>query len=485
MCNSTTTGEISTFGWDTAFAVRIENVNAAIVSQKSSPAGFSFTDPADAQVHCSGTFGDWQVVRGGDGSGVNVQLPLLSISGQMKDNDGYVPYTCAGASIIVTVRLTYFDTGQPNEQNLKVKPTSDTPDVPVVELYSADFSQHPVQPSYALYAIQAAVMNWCADNLADFEHVFSVIDINDEADTGAWSFLKPTAVSYAYVDGETDADAFLGVLAMTTGSPSGGLQQVLDTRIVQASEEGAFCISRGLLLSKLILPNLMALWPNLQATQISVLDDCIKLNPNQSVDLPQTEYQGNTYTPQLKQFTLSIEGQQVTIDAYTETDVQDGVTAWCRNVAQYTLVKSTNKSGQTTLAYEQLGEPQTSNGHYIAEWVEITDAILAVVLGVALAALAIVTGGAAVPIIAVIGALIVGAVALSPTIDGMIQNNDAPAIDLLQENIYAPIVWTDSQAFAVSSVDLNGSLRLGGALGFSALRQILANQQPLNALQAC
>ncbi len=34
-------GEISTFGWDTAFAVRIENVNAAIKNRRASPHGFS------------------------------------------------------------------------------------------------------------------------------------------------------------------------------------------------------------------------------------------------------------------------------------------------------------------------------------------------------------------------------------------------------------------------------------------------------------
>jgi hypothetical protein len=38
----------------------------------------------------------------------------------------------------------------------------------------------------------------------------------------------------------------------------------------------------------------------------------------------------------------------------------------------------------------------------------------------------------------------------------------------LQENIYAPIVWTDSQDFTIQVVDLNGAIRLGGALGFGS-----------------
>lgn len=461
------TGDISTFGWDTAFAVRIENVNQAISNRKVSPPGFSYTDPGDPNIYCKGSFSDWMVVRGGDGGGVNLQLPILNVAGQMKGTSGYLPYTCSGGSITVTVRLTFFDTGTANQKNLKVNPTSDSQDTPVVEFYSASFDTGAIDPSYAVYALQAALMGWCSTNLGAFQHVFSIVDLNDEADTGAWSFLKPTAVSYAYVDGPTDADAFLGVLAMTAGEDPGVEQQVLDARIVQSGEEGAFCISSSLLLNKLIFPNLQTLWPNLSSSQVTFSENAIQLNPNQSVSLPQVEYQGSNYIPQLQEFSLTIEAAQITIESYTVTDVQNGVQAWCRTTARYTIVKGTNKSGQTTLAYQQQGDPQVSNGHTIAEWVEITDIILALVLAVAMAVLTVLTDGAASVAIAIVGALIVGLIALSPQISGLIENDDAPAIDLLQENIYAPIVWTDSADFTVTAVDLNGSLRLGGSLGFA------------------
>ncbi len=460
-------GEISTFGWDTAFAVRIENVNAAIKNRRASPHGFSYTDPGDANVHCSGAFGDWAVVRGGDGGGVNVRLPIQNVRGQMKASSGYTAYSCAGAAVTVTVRLHFFD-AEGNKKHLKVKPTSDSPDVPAVEPYDADFSQHPVQPPAAVYAIQAALLEWCMSNLGAFVHVFSIVDINDEADRGVWAFLKPTEVSYAYTDGDSDADAFLGVLAMTMGESSGGLQQVLDTRIVQAGEEGAFCISRTLLLKKLIFPNLQALWPNLRASQVTFAENVIVLNAHEAVDLPQTEYQGTSYTPQLREFSFTIEGPQITVKSYTVTQVQDGVQAWCRATARYTITKGTNKQGQATLAYSQLGTPQVSHGHDIAEWVKITDDILAIVVGIGVAVLVVLTDGAAAVVIAVVGALIAGAIAVAPEISGLIEDNDAPAIDLLQENIYAPMVWTDSSDFVVDTVDLDGSLRLGGALGFGS-----------------
>lgn len=466
-------GEVSTFGWDTAFAVRIENVNAAIAARKMSPTSFTYVDPQDPETHCSGSFGDWQIVRGGDGPAVLVELPMSGVTGRAKGRDGYSDYTWAGGSFTYAIRLEFFDAGVDattgnRSMQLKAKPTSDTPTVPVVEFQSSSISTMP-DPAWTVYAIEAAVTAWATANLADFAYIFSVADLNDEADKGEWHFLKPTTVSYSYVDGDSDEDAFLGVLAMTTGRSAAGLQQVIDKRIVQGTEEGAFCISRTLLLEQLIQPNLLTLWPNMTADQLTVAEQSLSLKPNESVDLPQVEHQGTWYTPQLQEFSVTIEGAQVTLDAYTITQVQDGVQAWARTTARYTLTKGVNKQGQTTLAFEKYGpdpNPQVSHGHNIAEWVKITDAILAVVLAIALAALAIVTEGAAVPIIAVIGALIVGAIALAPTIEGLIINGDAPAISLLAANVYAPMVWTDSKDFEVQTVDLDGALRLGGALGF-------------------
>ncbi|WBO21381.1 TULIP family P47-like protein [Sphingomonas abietis] len=460
-------GEISTFGWDTAFAVRIENVNAAIRARKASPASFHYADPVDPKLVCQGQFGDWQLVRGGDGDGVNVLLPLQNVTGVAADQASYTDYRWAGGSLTFTVRLHFFEGPETSSRHLKIKPTSDEPSVPVVQYYATDETVAP-SPAWAIYAIQAALEGWCTQNLADFAYIFSVADLNEEADKGAWSFLKPSYVSYSYVDGPSDADAFLGVLAMTNGRAPGSLQQVIDKRIVPPGVEGAFCISRALMLLDLVVPQLMTMWPNLTMADLIIGDQTITLTADAAIDLPQVQEQGDWYTPVLKQFTFAIEGPQISIDAYTETDVQAGVTAWCRTTSCYTIVKGTNKAGQTTLAYRQLGDPIQSHGNIVAEWVKITDAIVAAILAIALVVLAVVTGGAAAPVIVVLGALLVGAVGFSAEIAGLIANDDAPAIDLLQDNIYAPIVWTDSQDFAVSDVMLDGSLRLVGALGFAS-----------------
>lgn len=461
-------GEISTFGWDTAFAVRIANVNAAIAARKMSPKSFSYADPTNPNVTCAGTFGDWQLVRGGDGDAVNVMLPVSNVTGVAPNGDSYSPYSWSSGSLTFTIRLHFFETTPgAKTQQLQVQPNAAGPSTPVVEYYAADESILP-SPPWAIYSIQAALTAWCTANLADFAYIFSVADINDEADHGAWSFLKPSYVSYSYVDGYDDEDAFLGVLAMTNGRSPNNLQQVIDKRIVPAGVEGAFCISRALMLADLVVPQLMAMWPNLQASDLTIGEQTIVLNADATVELPVVIEQGTPYTPVLKQFSYTIEGPQISIDAYTETDVQAGVTAWCRTTSYYSITKGTNSKGETTLAYVQIGTPVQSHGNIVAEWVKITDAILALILAVALAVLAVVTGGAAAPVIVVLGALLVGAVGFSAEIAGLIANNDAPAIDLLEDNIYAPMTWTDSKDLTVTAVTLDGSLQLAGSLGFGS-----------------
>ena len=412
-------GEISTFGWDTAFAVRIENVNTTISTRKVSPASFRQVSPDDAETWCAGRFGDWQLVRGGDGDDVNVLLPISDITGQYADpsSHGHVPYSCATASVTVTIRLRFID-GEANKRHLVVDPAGTSDGFPAVDLYQADFTKAPVSPAFASYAIQAAVVAWCTEHLADFGYVFAVADLNDEADTGPWAFLKPTEVSYAYVDGPSDNDAFLGVLAMTNGRDPSALQQIIDERIVHAGEEGAFCISRPLLLADLVIPQLLIMWPDMKPSQLTLTENAIQLKDGEQVQLPQTQYQGTWYTPQLKEFSFTCEGPQITVEAYTETDVQEGVQAWCRTTARYTIVKGTNSDGQTTLAYTQLGATDETHGHYIDKSVEIEDIILAAIEALGIAVAAVLTGGAAAVVIAVVGALIVGLTALTPQIVG-------------------------------------------------------------------
>src|SRR6185312_6635830 len=68
-----------TFGWDTAFAIRITDVNRELRKPGVCPPAFDATLPNVCR--CQGTFGPWQVAvgdDGGDGTVLRLSAPIRS-----------------------------------------------------------------------------------------------------------------------------------------------------------------------------------------------------------------------------------------------------------------------------------------------------------------------------------------------------------------------------------------------------------------------
>src|SRR5690606_11722082 len=67
-----------TLGWDTVFAIRMTDVNKAIVKQKTTPPTFSVSNPLGEGSSLSGNLAAWQLTTGADGENVNVLVPASS-----------------------------------------------------------------------------------------------------------------------------------------------------------------------------------------------------------------------------------------------------------------------------------------------------------------------------------------------------------------------------------------------------------------------
>lgn len=70
-------GRVSTNGWDTVCAVRASDLNRAIKEKKTYPENIDYQfidDGATASI--KSTFGPWAISPGGDGSNINVKIPL-------------------------------------------------------------------------------------------------------------------------------------------------------------------------------------------------------------------------------------------------------------------------------------------------------------------------------------------------------------------------------------------------------------------------
>lgn len=464
---------VDTYGWDTIFAIRIADVNKAIVDFKSSPREFDFIDE-EAKLSCSGTFSDWSICEGGDGQNIRFALPISDIKGSYGTGDKAITFSYPKLTAIIQIKLRFIPhAGQPSDEkdgsfhDLVVRHTCDDPTDPVASLVEIKWESGDIKPSLAKYIVEGAITQWCNDNLAGFSHIFSTVNLNRYIDKGQWAFCNPSYVSYAYVDRGSPDTSILGVLCMTGGrSTSTNVQQVNPATIPSSSRAG-FLVSRERFLKDLILPTIPLQWPHAKPGDFEVTsdNDYLNLKDGRSVQLPDVKHDGTNYTPYLKKFSIQIVAQTLQFDTYTEVEVSPGITAWCKSTHWYEIGIGKCKSGQT-LVYKQHQDPVVEHGHMEAEGIKILEDILIVIGIIVLIILSILTDGAAFIVASLIAGIVIGMAAATPRIIELVNTDDAPSVDLLAFNISNPINWSNSQAFTLDYADLSLSLRLGGNPGF-------------------
>jgi hypothetical protein len=469
-----TSNETDTFGWDTIFAIPIKDANQAIVNKKSSPSDFKFENTAD-KIYCQGDFGDWQICMGGSGSLVRLKLPISNISGYFYSGTTKVEYSCKGTiNAIIQVKLKYLphkessgDSKDGTFHELVVRKESGNPQDPVVSVISVDWQGNTITPGIAKYAVEGAIGGWCNGNIGEFAHVFATVNLNKVIDKDAWAFCNPSYVSYSYLDKTSTDDSLLAVLCMTGGrTTKNNIQQISPFTIPNNSESG-FLISRRRFLVDLILPTFPLQWSHASTDDFEVTTDnrYIKLKEGKSVQLPDVEHNGTSYTPYLKTFSIQIQNEHLIINSYTETQVFPGITAWCQSTKTYTISLGQSSKGQT-LVYNEVGSGSEEHGTHTSPGVEIAEWMIGIIAVIALVILGILTDGAAFFIGALIIGMLAGLAAATPTIVELVNTDDSPSVDLLAFNISNPIKWADSKDYQLQSAGLNGPLQLGGNLSF-------------------
>ena len=464
-----------TLNWDTVFAIPIQDVNKAIINKKSSPKSFEFENTAD-KIYCQGDFGDWQIVMGGSGSLIRMNLPITNLSGYYYNGDDKVKFSSSGpVNAIIQVKLKYLPhdskSNDPNDgtyHKLVVRSESGNPEDPVASFIALEMGKSEITPGIGKYAAENAITGWCNGNIAEFAHIFATVNLNRIIDKGAFSFCNPSETSYAYLDRTNQEDSLLGVLCMTGGrTTTTNIQQISPYTIPDGDESG-FLISRQRFLKDLLLPTFPLQWPHASVDDFEVTSDnhYIKLKEGKSIQLPDVHHSGSSYTPYLKTFSIQIQDQHMIVTSYTETEVFPGITAWCQSTKTYSINLGNSKNGQT-LVYKEIGSGDEQHGTYKSPGVEIAEWMIGIIAAVALIILGILTDGAAF----FIGALIIGALAglaaATPEIVGLVNTDDSPSIDLLKFNVSNPIQWSSGSEYTLESCGLNGPLQLGGNLNFA------------------
>lgn len=455
---------VYTFGWDTSFGIPVPDVNKTIIDKKSSPLNFSYSEDTFSLIS---NFGDWQICKGGSGKNVRFSIPLSKIVLTYTSTGKVVK--CDSGTAIMEVNLHYVphkdqlktnaSTGNPHA--LVLKTTSSSESVPVVVLVSLELSQDLGTVSEAI--IQEGLKSWLNENLNTFSHIFTVVDLNRMVDKGTWEFVTPNYTSYAFLDGKNLEDCLLGVLTMTGDRTGDDLANQISNDIIPQKSKAGFLISQKRTLADVVRPAIEKAYPGLNESNFLLNDAGTKLYLEEGVaiNLKPVEHNGSTYQPVLKQLSVESNGQILTLQSYTETEIAAGITAQCTATNWYKVQLGKSKKGQTL----QFVESQPADIQHVIHRSEgsiITELIIAIVAAVALIILTIVTGGATFIVGGLIIGLILGLDMLVPDVIEAVNTDDSPAIDLLLINAVSPITWTDSSDFKLDYASLNVSLQLGG-----------------------
>src|SRR6056297_293062 len=385
--------EVDLNGWDTVFAVTLDEINAAIRSRGSSPPKLNLPAWGADKFAVTADFGDWHLSPGGDGAEICVSLPMTNLvakyqlpgKGGQPGETGEVTCDACTLTILIRLDLSPLDDseatgpdGKPlappangtKRHGLKPRTASTNPQDPVAALHGFALTK-PLSDPQAKDTLATALLAWCNDNLNQFRHIFAVLDLETKVATGDFAFCKPHTSSYAYVDMPGQKTGYLGVLSMTSSDSVPSVQQTP----AQAIPDGcgaAFLISRRRFLLDMVMPAVNRVWP-IRTDQLELSSDAktLRLKDGIEIHLPKAKDSNGTHRqPILKQFHVEIDESTFTLYAYTEAEVSAGIYATNSSTYYYEAYVGKNAKGEPALLYRQTKTPDKHESHRLDTWVE-------------------------------------------------------------------------------------------------------------------
>lgn len=483
----------STNGWDTAFAIRAVDVNNAIKKNKTSPTLFDVTAP-DKSSSATGNFSDWQLGIDGSGNLMKFDIPVPSATVKVGGKEIVFNKLTAVAELrlryVEDSKLNEYFDGSPPVVNAKKPETganhhlvvqkealSDTePAVTVTDLRFGDPSKAPDDLAQGLLSMLLQV--WLNANLIDFKHILATVNLGRKAAKGQFQFLMPAQTDYAFVKRTSLEDSIVGVLCITESSlaDKSKLVQEISPFAIPGKERAGFLISEALLLNELVLPSLPTAFKGTTPQDFALNENktAIELIRPGGVEMPDVPYKDQEYKSHLDSVVVRIVDDQMVMEVNTTTDISPGIqahakaTSYCNIVLVDQVDASGKKTGKQTLSYKEARPADQEQWTTENGTIKVIKTLVEILAVIAAIAVTIVTDGAGATFLALVCVGLVGVAAEdAPDVVAQVNKDQAPAIDMLVLNSTAPIVWSDSEDFHLTSAQLNGSLQLGGDPNFA------------------
>lgn len=476
-----------TLGWDTVFAIRMTDVNKAIVKQKTTPPTFSASNPLGEGSSLSGNFAAWQLTIGADGENVNVLVPASSgafiFGGKSYDLTGVIATAQYHLNVIPPNAPPTKPTKTGTKHNIVVSDQAPGPNVSAVSVVFIDVpastsAKWPGGMSVeAVKGLLLAAMGiYLNANVKDFTQTFAAVDLNILADQGTLQWLSPALTSYAFADGGTVENSFFGVLTLTSDiGRAENLKHELAASAIPTNQRSAFLISQQLFLREAIFPGLPHAFNNASTSDFKLVNNNTEIINNGSgkVELDSVKVGAIDYHPYIESFDLVINTTEFHTTMEVKVNISPGIDTYITINTWHGLKLEKKTNGKQTIGFSETRPYSATHRVHTAPGVIITEVIAGIIVSVVgLVVGKIVDTLAKRIIVAIIVAIIAGIItAIQLIITEVIAKGVAesmPEIDPLVQTGTSPITWPTQQSqFTITAVQLNESVQLSGDPGFA------------------
>jgi hypothetical protein len=380
---------VKTFGWDTVFVAAITEINKALAQNAVQLVEtFNFHEHG---FHIEGTFGVWEIVPGGAGDLLELQIAIAT--GTL-DMDGLPqPIGLKGVKVVLTVSLRFLPApGVPQQKVLTFHfdsvadhDTTNTGDG--VVSFNKTIAPDGLLTYLQQSAVGTAVASALVHNAADVSFVFATI--NPLAATRA-PWLQPHNMAYYYADVLGTGAQMLSVLCVNSDRPISDLPHRLDPSLLAADQNAGLAISEDLFLANVLIPALA------ESFRTSVSNFRLGMVPDVnhqgvllagSFNLPPVHKAGQTYTPSINSLVAVVKDTQVHLTLSGRCNMKMNIHMNFR--ASSTLGVSFSTAAKT-LVFTTIGKPEFHKQIQVPWYdhlVDIITPIAEIVLDVTVAAI--------------------------------------------------------------------------------------------------
>ena len=480
------TSPVTTNGWDTVSICRVTALNELIRSQKTYPATISYSQ---SDLSLNGDFNAWQIITGGDGRNVKLNLPMKSGQYVGINMGSGKNFDLTNVSVNIYVKLDYFPLPTPGVvtdgiYNLYVNTTPTSKSDPIAAVIAL------VDPSGLIDEINKSILRglfeqWLnlPENLARFNTLFSTVLINNMGEqSDEYKWLRATAISYAYTDKSTEESSIFGVLCMTNDRSYDGLPNQLPAVDLESDDNAIFLISREIFVKYQLLPSLKYVFTDSPDAQY-VVDAAGTTVTGTNIKLDSVRVGAIDYHPVATSFEMCFDETYIRTTANIHTNISPGIDAYSIIMTKETLGLGLNDKGEQVMTYEMIGEPMVQNSTEIATWIVVTEVIIGIIAAVVTAVAYAVGGKLLAFIVAIIVAIIVALISIVihviivDVIAGGVTDKlpaIGPMVKVASNQVHWPFCTED--AFILTDILYSGAIIFDGNLALKEEYQIVANR---------